>query len=60
MKKYRVMVAFSLDKMLYLPDDIVYAEKAGPPVIRLYNAKTRKTIGTMVESKFKTLVADVS
>ncbi len=58
MKKYRVALAFSLDKVLFLVGDILYAENTGGPTYRLYNAKTRKTVGTMQESKFKTLLQE--
>jgi hypothetical protein len=52
MKKYIVIKAFSLSRVLLLPFDIVYAENVGGPVFRLYNSKTRKTYGTMVEKEF--------
>lgn len=53
MKKYVVQVPFSLDKMLYLPNDEFYGENVGGPVYRLYNPKTRKTVGTMVYKDLK-------
>ena len=58
MKKYRVVLAFSLDKVLFLIGDILYAENTCGPTFRLYNGKTRKTVGTMRESKFKTLLQE--
>ena len=52
MKKYIVIKAFSINRVLMLPLDIIYAENVGGPTFRLYNSKTRKTIGIMVEIAF--------
>lgn len=53
MKKYVVQIAFSLDKVLFLPNDELYGECIGGPSYRLYSPKTRKTVGTMVYSKLR-------
>ena len=59
MKKYLVILPFSLlDKTLLMKDDFIYAEEVRQ-MTHIYSPKTKKYIGKVSTEKFKTLVMEI-
>jgi len=58
MKKYKVAQAFSLlERILIVEGDEIYAEQVRK-MFHIYHPKTRKRIGSVSETLFKSYVAD--
>ena len=59
MKKYLVVIPFSLfDKALLLTDEIIYAEEVRK-MTHVYSPRTKKIIGKVSTEKFKELVMEI-